>query len=312
MGYRRQREDDRSRIDAIRRVLWAILLLNTVVAGAKLAIGMLSGSVAMQADGFHSLFDGMSNVVGLVGMRLAGRPADRDHPYGHGKYESYASAAIGGMLALAAWRVGSAAWAHLSGDVSPPRADTLAFAVMIGTLAVNVAITVWERRVGRRLGSAILVADASHTGSDVFVSLGVIAGLIAVRAGAPWADPVIALGVAAMIAWTGLRVLRQAGDTLSDRARMPIGDVRRAAMEVPGVLGCHSVRTRGSEAEVYADLHVQVAPHLTVEEGHCIAEAVERGLCEAFPQVADAIVHLEPMDDYQRDKTAGEGDGRTG
>lgn len=312
MGYRREREDDRSRVGSIRRVLWAILLLNAAVAAAKLAVGALSGSVAMQADGFHSLFDGMSNVVGLVGMGLASRPADRDHPYGHGKYETYASAAIGGMLALAAWRVGSAAWDHLSGGALPARADALSFSVMIGTLAVNLGVTFWEHRVGRRLRSAVLVADASHTGSDVVVSLGVIAGLIAVRAGLAWVDPLIALGVAAVIAWTGLGVLRQAGETLSDRARIPVEDVRRAALEVPGVLGCHSVRTRGSEAEVYADLHVQVAAHLTVGEGHGIAEAVERKLCEAFPQMADAIVHLEPMDDYQRGKTAEEDDERSG
>ena len=111
MGYsRRGQGDDVVRVRSIRRVLWVILFMNLGVATAKLAWGLFSRSVSMTADGFHSMFDGTSNVIGLVGMRLAGRPADRDHPYGHGKYETYASAVIGAMLLLAAWRVGSSAW----------------------------------------------------------------------------------------------------------------------------------------------------------------------------------------------------------
>jgi cation diffusion facilitator family transporter len=100
MGYRKTSDASggSQRIRNIRRVLWVVLFLNLSVAFAKLAWGLISGSAAMQADGFHSLFDGTSNVVGLVGMGLAARPADRDHPYGHGKYETYASAIIGAML----------------------------------------------------------------------------------------------------------------------------------------------------------------------------------------------------------------------
>ncbi|MDZ4063859.1 MAG: cation diffusion facilitator family transporter, partial [Coriobacteriia bacterium] len=179
MGYRRDEGADAGaspRTRRIRRILWAILALNLAVAVAKMTWGYVTGSVAMQADGFHSLFDGASNVVGLVGMYIAGRPADREHPYGHGKFETYASAAIGAMLALAAYRVGSSAIQALLDGSPTPRVDAVSFAIMIGTLAVNVGVTTYERRVGRKLGSAILVADASHTGSDVLVSLGVITG----------------------------------------------------------------------------------------------------------------------------------------
>lgn len=306
MGYRRDTSEDGTRVAKIRFVLWTILLLNTGVAAAKLVFGVVAGSVAMQADGFHSLFDGVSNIVGLVGMALAARPADRSHPYGHGKYETYASAAIGGMLVLAALRVGGSAWDALFGAAEPARVTTVSFVVMAGTLAVNLGVTAWERAVGRKLGSAILVADASHTGSDVLVSLGVIAGLVAVRLGFPIADPLIALGVAGAVVWTSVGVLRQAEETLSDRSRIPAQEVVRIALGVPGALGCHSVRTRGSVAEVYADLHVQVDPSLTVSESHAIAEAVERTVAAAFPQVVDVIVHHEPMDDYQRDKSVEE------
>lgn len=311
MGYRRP-DDERAshRITSIRRVLWAILGLNLSVALLKLGWGIVSGSTAMQADGFHSLFDGTSNVVGLVGMGLASRPADRGHPYGHRKYETYASATIGGMLLVAAYGIGSSALAKLQGGGEVSHVSAVSFAVMIATLAVNVTITLWERSVGKKMKSEILVADASHTGSDVIVSLGVIVSLVLVRAGYPMADPIVALLVAAAIVYTAWKVFKQAGETLADTSRIPPEDICAAVMESHGVLGCHDVRTRGSEAEVYVDLHVQVDETRTVADGHRIAEDVERMLCERFPSVVDAIVHLEPYDEYQAEKTARELDGR--
>lgn len=309
MGYNTQESSTNvvsSRVRSIRLILWAILVLNLAVAFAKMSWGFISGSVAMQADGFHSLFDGTSNVVGLIGMYLASRPADRGHPYGHGKYESYASGAIGAMLALAAYRVGSTAIARLVSGTGTADVTATSFAIMIGTLAVNIGVTTYERRVGKKLGSEILVADASHTGSDILVSLGVIAGLVAVRLGYPIADPLIAVGVSVAIAFTAWGVFKQANETLSDSARIPPAEVCEAARSVPGVLGCHRIRTRGSAAEVYVDLHIQVDPACTVEEGHAVAEAVERAIAERFESVVDVIAHLEPLDAYQAGKTAEE------
>lgn len=308
MGYRRQENglDVASRIGEIRRVLWIVLALNVGVALAKIAWGTISHSAAMQADGFHSLFDGASNVVGLVGTGMAGKPADRDHPYGHSKYETYASAAIGAMLLFAAYRIGSSAAAQLFRDAAPPSVTSLSFAVMLGTLCVNIGVTIWERRVGARLRSEILLADAGHTRSDILVSLGVIASLVLVRLGFEKADPIVALLVAVAIVYTAWGVFRQAGVTLSDSARIPASDICRVAEAVEGVMGCHHIRTRGMEAEVYVDLHVQVDSGLTVAAGHAIAEAVERALCDEFRQVADTIVHLEPYDEYQMAKTAEE------
>jgi cation diffusion facilitator family transporter len=290
----------------IRRILVTILALNVMVALAKLGWGYVSGSVSMVADGFHSMFDGASNIVGLVGLGLAARPADRDHPYGHGKYETYASAAIGAMLAFAAYNVGSAAIGRLLAGSPPPRVDAIAFAVMLGTLAVNLGVTIYERSAGRRLGSEILIADASHTASDVLVSIGVIGGLIAVRAGYPAADPLIALVVAGAIAYSAYKVFGQATVTLADTARIDPSEISAVVREVPGVLGCHHIRTRGSAAEVYVDLHVQVDPQATVTAGHAVAEAVEREICNAFDTVIDVVAHLEPYDAYQVGKTAKE------
>lgn len=308
MGYRPVARGSTAtiRVARIRRVLIITLALNLVVATAKIGWGYVAGSIAMVADGLHSLFDSASNVVGLVAVGLAARPADRDHPYGHAKYETYASAAIGAMLAFAAYTVGSAAVDRLFVGGPTPRVDAFTFAVMLATLTVNLGVTAYERTVGTRLGSEILVADASHTLSDAMVSIGVIVSLIAVRAGYPAADPLIALAVAAVIARTAVSVFRQATVTLSDTARIEPARIATVVRAVPGVLGCHHIRTRGTNAEVYVDLHIQVDPSLTIDAGHEVAEAVEREICRAFSQVVDVVAHLEPFDAYQAGKTARE------
>ena len=308
MGYTRPIDSERNagRLGAIKRMLWIILVLNVAVALAKLGWGTVTKSSAMQADGFHSMFDGAGNIVGLIGMGFASRPADRDHPYGHSKFETYASAIIGAMLLFAAYRIGSEAIAGIVGNAPAPTVDTMSFVVMVGTLSVNLGVTWWEHAVGKKLGSSILVADASHTASDALVSVGVIIGLVLVRLGVPKADPVVALFVTVAIVFTAWNVFKQASATLSDSARMPADEICEVALAVPGVLGCHHIRTRGSEAEVLVDLHVQVAPHITVCAGHEIAESVERTLAEHFPQISDVLAHLEPFDAYQQAKTESE------
>lgn len=311
MGYTQPRTaaDDRTR--AVRRVLWWVLALNVGVATAKLGYGYIIDSVSVTADGFHSLFDGTSNVIGLIGLSIAARPADRGHPYGHAKFETFASAAIGALLLFAAWEVGSSSVERLISPGEGPQVDAISFLVMSATLAINICVTLFERRAGVRLNSAILKADASHTGSDVLVTLGVIGGLVAVKAGFPIADPIIGLLVAVFIVVTGVRVLASAGGSLADTARLDPAEVSTVVLSVEGVLGCHDVRTRGTDSDVYVDLHVQVASQSSLAEAHAVAERVEKSVVEAFEQVADVIAHVEPHDDYQQRKTASqERDGR--
>jgi len=283
----------KDRIRAIRRVLWVVLALNVVVALAKLLYGLFSNSAAMQADGISSLFDGVSNVVALIGMSFAARPADRDHPYGHGKFETFTAAVIAVMLGIACYGVARGAITSLRGN-EITEVTIVSFVIMLGTLAVNIGVTTWEARAGRRLGSEVLTADSRHTLSDVAVSIGVIISLILVELGFEKADGVVALLVAVVIAYTALTIVRRVARTLGDAARLPEDDVAAIAAGVPGVVGCHSVRTRGPESQVAADLHVLVAPDTTVEQGHEIAHAVENALRAEYPQLTDVVVHVEP------------------
>lgn len=280
----------------IRRVLWAVLLLNLLVAAAKIAYGTFSNSAAMEADGFHSLFDAASNVTGLVGLWFAARPPDRDHPYGHGKFESFAAALIAIMLVLAGYSVGRGAIDSLLSRGEATQVTLLSFVVMLVTLAINSIVTLWERRAGRRLGSEILLADASHTFSDVLVSVGVIVSLVLVSVGWQEADGVVALLVALVILRTAWGVISGVLKTLGDAAILPVDDVEAYVRQVPGVLDCHRVRTRGSQAHVYIDLHVLVESQTSVEQGHAIAHQVEETLRSRYSEIADVVVHVEPRE----------------
>ncbi|MCK8496831.1 MULTISPECIES: cation diffusion facilitator family transporter [Myxococcus] len=284
------------RSQRIRTVLLAILAANWVVAGAKLVFGLLSQSAAVTADGLHSFIDGGSNVLGLVAMGVASRPADADHPYGHGKFEALASLGIGAMIGIGMLELGRMALDSLLHDVHAQ--VTPAMAVVMGlTLVVNVTVTRVESHYGRKYQSSLLMADASHTMSDVYVSLAVLASLGLVALGYPKADGLIALGVMVFVAWVAYGIVRQAVGILSDTARLDPAQVAQHTMGVAGVRSCRDVRSRGMEESVYVDLKIEVDPNLTTAQAHEVADRVERTLHTAYPQVVDVVVHVEPEHD---------------
>lgn len=287
------------RTRSIRRVLWIVLFLNLIVAFAKFIYGTVTGSTSMQADGIHSVFDSMGNVVGLVGIALAARPADEGHPYGHAKFETYTSVVIGVMLLFAAFEVGSTAVGKLVSGLYTTEVTPISFVIMVGTLFINLGVSRYERRWGRRLKSEILTADANHTLSDALVSTGVILGLAAVALGFPIADPLMALVVTVAILATAYDVFKRALMTLSDRARIPEADIRETVLSVPHVCDAHRIRTRGTEGEVYADLHVLVPSDMSVGDAHELADAVEHAIEARFPTVIEVLVHIEPDDGHE-------------
>lgn len=290
------------RARSVERVLWAVLVLNLAVAGAKLAYGVMSQSASMQADGIHSLFDSVGNVVGLVGIALAARPADEGHPYGHSKFETYGSVVIGVLLLLAAFEVGSGAVGKLLSGSYTAQVTAASFAVMVGTLAVNLGVTAYERRRGKQLSSDILRADAAHTLSDALVSVGVIVGLALVAAGFPMADPIMALVVTAFILASAVSVFRRALATLSDHARIPPEAIGAIVEGTPGMREVHCIRTRGTESEVYCDLHLLVDPDMTVRAAHALGDELEEQIKQAYPNVNEVLVHVEPYGVEQSDE----------
>lgn len=278
---------------SVRKVLWAILVANWAVAGLKLGIGLFAHSAAVTADGFHSLIDGGSNVIGLVAMHFAGQPADDEHPYGHHKFEALASLAIGVMIGMGVLELGRMAFNAIVNDVHPS-VGPLSIAVMVTTLVVNLFVTRIEAAQGKKLKSALLLADASHTMSDVYVTLAVITSLVLTWLGVGRADGVVALLVLVFVAYTGWQIIRQSVGILADSARVDPAKVRELLKAVPEVRGARAIRSRGLEGSVYVDLVIHVDPTLDLLTAHHVADAVETRITGAFPEVVDVVVHVEP------------------
>ncbi len=277
----------------ITRLLSVILVLNVAVAVAKLIYGVVSGSVAIRADGIHSLFDASSNVVGLVALWVAARPPDADHPYGHRKVESIAALLIGLSVTIGLIEVARSMVGAIRGH-SHPQIDALGFVVAGGTLLVNLAITAYEGRAGKRLRSEILIADSRHTLGDVFATLGVLAGFVGVKLGYPAADLAAAGVVCVLIGHTAYQVFRQSIHSLLDRAGLDPAEVIQIATSHPGVVDCHAVRSRAAGGHVLVDMHIHVDPLMTVAAAHDLAHEVEATLRARFPSVTDVVIHIEP------------------
>lgn len=290
------------RMDRVRFVLLVILGLNVAVALAKITVGLLIGSLAMSADGAHSLLDGAANVVALVGIAIASRPPDLEHPYGHSRFETLTSLAIAGFMLLALFGILQGAWSRFQSG-NAPEITVLAFFVMIATLAINLGVTTWERREAKRLSSSILAADARHTLSDVLVSLSVLASFGLVSIGLEEADLAVSLIIVGVIAWGAWQIVRDATLTLTDTAVETPAEIREAVLAVDGVRGAHAIRSRGGEGLVWVDLHIQVDPSLSVEEGHEIASQVAETVEDQFGRPADVTVHVEPATSHHLQQT---------
>jgi cation diffusion facilitator family transporter len=283
-----------TRYREVSRILFRVLLLNVAVALAKIGFGYTSGAISILSDGFHSLTDAASNVTGLVGVRAASQPPDADHPYGHRKYETVAAAAVIVFLLIVLVEVLRNAFNRLMGRSMVPTITTASFIVMIGTVAVNVLVVWYESRAADRLASEVLLADAMQTRGDVWTSITVITALAGARLGWPMLDPVAALVVAGFIGHSGYEIARTTTGILSDRVVIADAELERIVMTVPGVLGCHHIRTRGSSDHVFLDLHVWMPADMRLTDAHNLSHIVKDRLMSRYPQIADAIIHIEP------------------
>ena len=278
----------------VSRVLTRVLFLNLAVAVAKIGYGYSSGAISILSDGFHSLTDTASNVVGLVGVHAARRPPDDDHPYGHRKYETVAAIGVVGFLALVMLEVLRNAFNHLTGRSAPPDISTVGFIVMALTVAVNIIVVRYESAAAERLGSEVLLADATQTRGDVWSSLTVSVALAGARSGLPILDPLAALVVAAFIGYSGYQIGLTTMKILSDRIVMSEHDIEQVVLSVEGVLGCHQIRTRGSADHVFLDFHVWLPPDMRLTEAHDLSHVVKDRVMARYPQIVDAVIHLEP------------------
>ena len=282
----------------VRRVLWLTLILNLGVCAIKAAIGLVTGSLAVLADAVHSLTDSANNILGLLVSRIAAAPPDREHPYGHQKFEAMGALGIAALLGIACFEVVTTALGRVFGDDAPTVTMAPAsLALLVLVLAVNVFVALYERRVGKRLNSALLLADAEHTLGDIWITLGVLAGAVGLwLTGWQWLDLALAVPVAAAVLWSGWKVLRQNLPWLVDATAIAPEAIEQLARSVPGVTDCHDVMSRGLIGrQVFVEMHL-VTSARDVETSHRITEEIERLLAERYGPV-HATIHVEPTPD---------------
>ncbi|PJF34869.1 MAG: hypothetical protein CUN49_13475 [Candidatus Thermofonsia Clade 1 bacterium] len=281
------------RYKQVQRVFQRTLAANIAVSGSKLLVGVLTGSLAMIADGFHSAMDASSNLIGMLAASIAAQPPDAEHPYGHRRFETLATLAIGGLLLVAAWEIFSTAVERLlhggTVEVTP-----ISFAVMLVTLAVNSGVVLYESAQACKLDSAVLRADVVHTRVDIFVSLSVIASLAFTALGIAWADTLVALLIVALIGRAAFSILRQTSQVLTDRAVLDPEAVQRVVASVPGVESVSRVRSRGPSDAIHADVEVRVQPATTAERASAIVGEIEARLKESISGVTEVQVQVQP------------------
>jgi len=274
----------------VRRVILIEGSANAAVLAMKLVAGLATGSMALLSDAIHSLSDLANNVVAWFVARLSSEPPDREHPYGHRKFETLAVFGLASLLTVLAFEIGIGA---LRREPQPITTERWTLALMGAVLAVNLALAAWEGRWARRLDSDILRADSRHTIADVLTTVVVIVGWQLGARGLAWLDTVCALGVAGLVLYLAYGLFRSAVPILVDRAALDPEAIARVASGVPGVRRVSDVRSRWTGKAAAVDLVVEVLPTLTTAEAHEIADRIEVALANRFA-VADTTVHVEP------------------
>ncbi|HBG5345654.1 TPA: cation transporter [Clostridioides difficile] len=279
----------------VKQVLWIILFANFLVALLKIIIGNQIKSYSMTADGFHSLSDGASNIVGLIGIFFASKPKDKNHPYGHNKFEIITSLFISGMLLVIAIKIILSSVLRIANPIVPSITIESLIALII-TLFINIFVCMYEYRVGTKLNSYVLISDSLHTRSDIFVSLGVLVTLVGVKLGFPVIiESIVPIIISAFIIYSAYGIFRPSIGILVDRVAVDEDYIKEIVFEFNEVRDVHNIRSRGSKSSIYIDMHVMVDPFISVEQSHDLTHKIEKQIQEEINENAQVIVHIEPF-----------------
>ena len=278
----------------MRHTLLLVLVLNALVAIVKVVVGLHTGALTVLGAALESGLDMFNNVIGISLVSLAARAPDEDHPYGHDKFETLGALGIVGFLSISCFELLREGIEALVTRRVPHHVSASDVAIIVATLGVNVFVVAYERRQGRRLNSAFLLADAAHTGSDILVTLLALASLVLARTGWSWLDAVLAITVALIIAWSGFRILRESIPILVDERAVEARRLRDIVLAVPDIHDVRSVRSRSTASgQLFAEVTIAVSGGTSVDEAHRLADAVEEAIEREFG-TSEVTVHVEP------------------
>lgn len=279
----------------INRIIVGIMIINLIVALTKIILGHISQSGAIRSDGYHSLSDGLNNLVGLVAIKFAYRPADKNHPYGHKKIETLLSLGIAIVLCILAYNIAHEAIFSFFDD-TPLHLNNVALGIMLGTLIINFGINRYESRMGKVLNSPFLISDAAHTMSDVYVSLAVLISIIGIRfLHLPnYFDNIMSLVVVVFIVKAAIEIGSSATKVLTDYSTIDEKEVEDLIYTFPEVINVHKIRSRGLVDEPILDFHIIVDPKMSIVKAHDLADAIEAKIKSNINENANVTIHVEP------------------
>lgn len=284
------------RTAAGRRSTWVSVAVNIVLSLTQIVVGWLTRSQSLVADGVHSLSDLVADFVVLVASREATKPADKDHPYGHQRFETVASLVLGVLLLLVGGGMLWSAIGKLQHPEAIPKVGALALVIALASLFAKELLFRYMLAVAVRVKSSMLVANAWHARSDAASSLVVAAGIVGNLLGHPILDPIAALIVGLMVLKMGGEFGMEALHDLADRAgdESEVEQIRQTALAVDRVLGIHDLRTRKMGDQLIVDLHIDVSAALSVVDGHDIALAVRDAVLNRH-RVLAVTTHIDPL-----------------
>jgi cation diffusion facilitator family transporter len=288
-----------TRTRAVQGMAWLSIATSIATLGLKFGAYFLTGSVSLLSDAMEAFVNLAAGMVALGALTYAARPADDDHAFGHDKAEYFASGVEGALILVAA---ASIAWAAIQRLLHPAPIESLGWGLAVSVVAagMNLATARIMLRAARAHDSITLEADAKHLLTDVWTTVGIVAGLLVVMWKPEWSilDPLMAIAVAVQIVFTGVDLLRRSADALLDAA-LPPDELARAEAAIRGALppeaDFHALRTRKAGSRRFLDLHLVVPGTMSVAESHALCDRVEAAIVAELPR-ADATVHVEPRE----------------
>jgi cation diffusion facilitator family transporter len=278
---------------AVRRTLIVVLALNALVTAIKLVIGVRTGVLTVVGAALESGLDLLNNFIALTLVGIAHRAPDEEHPYGHEKFETLGTLAVVGFLSISCFELLREGIIAIVRGTSVRGAGVRDIVVVSATLVINAFVVWYESRRGRELQSALLMADAAHTRSDIFVTLLAVVSLWLSSQGVSRVDGALAIVVALIIAWTGYQILRASIPVLVDERAMEAAQIRAVVEAVAGVLEVRQIRSRATGSHSFAEVTIAVSGLSSVAEAHALADAVEDAVARRLGG-GQVTVHVEP------------------
>ncbi|MDD3455069.1 MAG: cation diffusion facilitator family transporter [Methanothermobacter sp.] len=287
--------DDRAKLG--KKAAYTGIIGNILLTISNFTIGITAGSVALVAEAAHTLSDILTSIITFIGFKVGMKPADLEHPYGHGRAEAIAGLIIVLFLGIIAYEILSEAYKKLFIITTPP--DYLAAAMALVGIIANSIMTHYMMSIGEKINSPAIIADAQHQKIDILSCTLILVGVIGSNLGLKFLDPLVAILIAIIVLKTAFDVGRENINNIMGKvpSRSIMAEIRRSAMSIKGVMGIHNVRINYFGPYAAVDLHIEVDGDMNLREAHCLAHKVEKKIIEDIDLIRIVNVHTCPFNE---------------